>query len=90
MTGVVPEGGDSLAGPGGPVEQGWLSAVVELALVDDVDVKTKVLAISSRNLVWVRNHSRPALLPVVRLWSAASSRRWKAASAGAAQAPLVR
>jgi hypothetical protein len=44
--------------------------------------RLSVLAISSRNLVWVRNHSRPALLPMVRLWSAASRRRWKADSGG--------
>jgi|SRR5271167_354545 len=41
MTGVVPERVISLAVPGGLVEQGWRSAVVELAFVDDVDVETK-------------------------------------------------
>jgi hypothetical protein len=72
------------------VEQGWRSAVVELARVDDVDVEAEGPGDLLEDLVWVRNHSRPVLLPVVRLWSAASSRRWKAASAGAAEAPLVR
>jgi len=66
------------------------SVVFEFALVDSVDVEAERSGDLVEHLVWVRNHSRPALLPMVRLWSAASRRRWKADSAGAAEFPLVR
>lgn len=39
--------------------------------------RPRSLAIRSRNLVDVRNHSLPALVALVRLWSAASSQAWK-------------
>ena len=90
MTGVVPEGVIPWQGP-----EGWWNRASGQLSSNSPSLRVsmwrlRALAISSRNLVWVRNHSRPALLPMVRLWSAASSRRWKAASAGAAESPLIR